>query len=160
MTNVNIAIMEMDTTDYDEFYDFVFSEDATQMHLVTKNHTSGVEDTVKTYDNPWIVMTPLGMTEDGPLLVDMSHNPNLRDYIESGWGETEPTRLCSVAEYPVVNYRYLGYFTNHDDDIDHVYVLNSYALSGSELADTVLVVSTKDCVVHGTPLSTYCDFSE
>jgi hypothetical protein len=160
MENVNDAILAMTRPDYDEFYDFVFSEDTTQIHLVSRNYSPGVDDSVKSYENPWIVMIPIGMIDDdGPLLVDMSHDPNLRDYIESGWGETVPTSLCAMSYDPVTNYKYLGSFTNHDDDIDHVYALNSYSLSGNRLEDTVLVVTTKDCVVYGTPLSTVCDFS-
>lgn len=160
MSNVNIAFSEMDGGDFREFYDFAFSEDQTQMHLVSRNHTSGVSEDVMTYENPWIVMTPIGMTESGPVLVDMSHDSDLRDYIESGWGETLPTHLSAMTEEPVVNYRYLGSFTNRDDDIDHVYVLNSYSLSGNQLSDTLLVVTTRDCVVYGNPLSIFCDLSD
>ena len=159
MEGVNNAISSITSPDFDEFYDFTFSEDFSQMALVARNRSPGVEDSVRTYENPWVIMTPIGMAETGPVLVQMKHDDNLRDYIESGWESTVPTHLSSIGEIPTPNYQYLGAFTNRDDDIDHVYVMKSYALSGNVLSDHVKVITTRDCQISG---STYidCDFSD
>lgn len=156
---INNAISRSERPDFDEYYDFSVSKDLTQISLVARNLTDGVESGVQTYENPWIIMTPIEMSEDGPVIVKMTHDPDLVDYIESGWGYDRETTLCSIVEQPTVSYRYLGPFVNGDDDTAHLYVLNSYALSGNQLSDSIRIITTRDCTIYGTH-DIPCDFSD
>lgn len=128
------------------FYDMMISEDMSQMILVSKNG-SGLNQ-VQIYENPWIIYVPLDQNEDNT--ITMKQVGVQTDIIESGKGEQISSDLTSISpETELINYAYLGSFTNKQDDINCVYVTKSYLSSGVSLPidGKIKIFAVKDCVI-------------